>query len=141
MVRGHQENSERTIRYFGILYQQYVVNEQYFSLQKENPFFKSITCPKREYIDLLSAIFERCQKNSCLLQDEPAKKQEVKQGHFPFEHISKSIEYNTVNKWLNLLEPVRYMDKQNQNIDKQIMIMNVISMFCRDRNRKGVYPY
>lgn len=135
MVRGHQENSERTIRYFGILYQQYVINETYFSLQKENPFFKSITCPKREYIELISAIFQRCQKNSCLLQDESVNNQEKKGSHIPFEHVTKSIEYNTINKWLNLLEPVRYIDKQNQNIDKQIMIMNVISMFCRDKNR------
>lgn len=42
---------------------------------------------------------------------------------------------------MDLLEPVRFLDENNQNIDKQIMYLNVISMFCRNKEGEGVYPY
>jgi len=40
-----------------------------------------------------------------------------------------------------LLEPVKFVDEKNQNLEKQIAILNVISMYCRDKKGQGVYPY
>ena len=57
------------------------------------------------------------------------------------ENIERSSNQNIVQKWLDLLEPVRYMDADNQNIKKQLMVMSVISMFCRDKQGKAIYAY
>mmetsp|Transcript_30174 Transcript_30174/g.46106 ORF Transcript_30174/g.46106 Transcript_30174/m.46106 type:complete len:580 (-) Transcript_30174:7543-9282(-) len=57
------------------------------------------------------------------------------------ENIERSSELNQVHRWLDLLEPVKFIDKNNQNLEKQIMYMNVISMFCRDKEGGGVYTY
>jgi len=46
-----------------------------------------------------------------------------------------------VQKWLDLLEPVCFIDTTNQNLEKQIAILDVISMYCRDKDMNGVYPY
>ena len=106
----------------------------------ENPYFRSTTCPKKEYLTLIGDIFQRSLKNSQLLHSEDLNQQE-KDKAIPYEFIRPSVDYSTVQKWLGLLEPVRYVSKQNQNITKQIMIMNCITMSCRTKKGKGVYPY
>lgn len=57
------------------------------------------------------------------------------------ENIERSSNQNIIQKWLDLLEPVRYSDADNQNVKKQLMVMSVISMFCRDKAGKGIYAY
>ena len=49
------------------------------------------------------------------------------------ENIERSNALNLVHKWMDLIEPVKFVDEKNQNLEKQIMIMNVISMHCRDK--------
>ena len=49
------------------------------------------------------------------------------------ENIERSNALNIVHKWMDLIEPVKFVDENNQNLEKQIMIMNVISMHCRDK--------
>ena len=34
------------------------------------------------------------------------------------ENIERSSELNQVHKWLDLLEPVKFVDKHNQNLEK-----------------------
>lgn len=57
------------------------------------------------------------------------------------EIIERSQEVNQVKKWLELLEPVLFVDVTTQNLEKQITILNVISMYCRNQEGGGVYPY
>ena len=46
-----------------------------------------------------------------------------------------------MQRWLDLLEPVKFVDSNNQNLEKQISVLNVIAMYCRDREGQGVYAY
>ena len=57
------------------------------------------------------------------------------------DNIERSTSPNQVQKWLDLLEPVKFVNSKNQNLEQQIMILNVISMHCRDKSGNGVYPY
>lgn len=57
------------------------------------------------------------------------------------ENIDRSSNQNIIQKWLDLLEPVRFIDAENQNVKKQRMVMSVISMFCRDKVGNGIYAY
>ena len=36
----------------------------------------------------------------------------------PYGKITPSVDFATIGKWLGLLEPVRYRNKQDQNISK-----------------------
>ena len=49
------------------------------------------------------------------------------------DNIERSSQLNLVHKWMDLIEPVKFKDEKNQNLEKQIMIMQVISMHCRDK--------
>lgn len=55
--------------------------------------------------------------------------------------LEGSTDINQIQKWLDLLEPVKYVNADDQNLEKQISILNIISMFCRDKNGQGSYPY
>lgn len=48
---------------------------------------------------------------------------------------------NQLQKWLDLLETVRYTNDLNQNLAKQINITNIISMFCKDNQGRGIFTY
>jgi hypothetical protein len=57
------------------------------------------------------------------------------------EKAQSDGETNQVQKWLDLLEPVKFVTAQNQNLEKQILFMNIICMFCRNKEGQGIYPY
>jgi hypothetical protein len=57
------------------------------------------------------------------------------------EIIERSQEVNQVKKWLELIEPVHFVDVSNQNLEKQITVISTISMYCRNQTGGGVYPY
>ena len=42
--------------------------------------------------------------------------------------------------WVNgLIDSISYIKEDNENISKQILYMNVISMMCRDDDGAGLY--
>ena len=101
---------------------------------------------------MISQIYTRTQKNSVFIHNDRSANTLIEYGEkkdkflgidsqAAIENIERSSEINQVQKWLDLLEPVKFIDATNQNLDKQIAILNVISMFCRDQNYNGVYPY
>lgn len=104
-------------------------------------------------MSLITDIFKRSQKNASFIhQDRSANALiEIKidksttflaiDSKKAIENIERSNDINQVQKWLDLLEPVKFIDAQNQNLEKQIAVLNCISMFCRDKEGKGVYPY
>lgn len=47
---------------------------------------------------------------------------------------------NVMQKWVDRLESIRYMDG-DENISRQILYLNVISMMCRDDHGQGLYHY
>lgn len=47
---------------------------------------------------------------------------------------------NVMGKWIDRLESIRYLDG-DENISKQILYLNVISMMCRDDAGQGLYHY
>ena len=48
---------------------------------------------------------------------------------------------NQINKWAEMLDTVSYMDERDENITRQILYLNVISMMCRDSEGKGILHY
>jgi hypothetical protein len=46
-----------------------------------------------------------------------------------------------IKKWVDRLETIRYENDTNENISKQILYLNVISMICRDAEGKGIFQY
>lgn len=40
-----------------------------------------------------------------------------------------------------MLDTVSYMNERDENISRQILYLNVISMICRDDQGKGVHHY
>ena len=55
--------------------------------------------------------------------------------------IDKSVNPNLMDQWSLLLQPVTYLDDDNQNITNQILYITILNNYCIDRNGKGVYPY
>lgn len=45
-----------------------------------------------------------------------------------------------MQKWVDRLESIRFLDN-DENISKQILYLNVISMMCRDDKGNGLYHY
>jgi len=105
MIRAHRANSEKAVKYQGILYQHYIINEHYFIMKHQNKYFKSPTCPRIEYLQLINEIVSRIMKNSQLLHSEEQNK--LIDQNFP--SIERTIYFHTVNNWLGLLEPVKYL--------------------------------
>jgi hypothetical protein len=48
---------------------------------------------------------------------------------------------NVMAKWVNRLESIKYIDPTDENISRQILYLNVISMMCRDDHGNGLYTY
>lgn len=48
---------------------------------------------------------------------------------------------SAMKKWVDRLETIRYENESNENISKQILYLNVISMMCRDAEGKGIFQY
>ena len=46
---------------------------------------------------------------------------------------------SAMKKWVDRLETIRYENDSNENISKQILYLNVISMMCRDAEGKGIF--
>ena len=40
-----------------------------------------------------------------------------------------------------MLDTVSWMDEKDENLSKQMLYLNVISMMCRDQDGKGVHHY
>jgi hypothetical protein len=155
LCRGHRINSEKVTKFQGMFYQHYQVNDLYFQLSNINPNF---TAPNpHEFFKVIGKIFSRSQKysifmhhdrsaNSIVEFNKPVKNQiKLKElqnsgqamlginSKIAQENIERSNALNLVHKWMDLIEPVKFVDENNQNLEKQIMIMNVISMHCRDK--------
>ena len=57
------------------------------------------------------------------------------------EHNRESDGHGGVmQKWVDRLESIKFLDNE-ENISKQILYLNVISMMCRDDNGNGLYHY
>jgi hypothetical protein len=158
MSKGHRANSEAMTKYFNTLYQHYHVQENYFQLNIIHPDFKT-TNPKN-FMEVLGTLFMKAQKNSmfvhadrssnALVQHAPSKQEKAIENFNAYlgvdsnkaiQNIESSNDVNQIQKWLDLLEPVKFKNQEDQNLDKQITILNIISMFCRQKDGKGVYPY
>lgn len=55
--------------------------------------------------------------------------------------IERSAQGNQLTKWLDLLEPVSFVSESLENLRRQTMYMNVLSMYARDQEGNGVYVY
>lgn len=71
LIRAHRNNSERTTKYFSVLFQHFQVHERYIELSIANPSFHTEASP--EFISMIGDIFRRAQKNSVFIfQDRSA---------------------------------------------------------------------
>lgn len=164
MAKTHRANSEKLTKYFNTFYQHYQVQEHYFQLSHLNPNFK--TRSPKILMRIIGELFKKAQKNAMyvfsdraagtLVEHAPTKEQKQQsQGDRHGDRstfvavdsdaankvIEGSTDINQIQKWLDLLEPVKFKGPDDQNLETQITILNIISMFCRDRDGKGVYPY
>lgn len=110
LLRDHQGNCELATKYQSVFYQQYTSHQKYFLLQA-NPYFFSMTCPKSEFLFLIEQIFVRMMKNSQLVHEYVNK--EINGESPPYTFIDKTTDSYTVQRWLDVLAPVKYINKEN----------------------------
>lgn len=140
MVRDHNGNSELAAKYQSVLYQVYCAHEKFFLLGLRNVYFQSPSCPNRQFLVLIGEIFKRMMKNAKLLHSITDEEPELEKPT-PFKTIEKTVDSYTVQKWLAVLGPVRFLSKNDQNVDKQIMVLQVLANMCKGYDEQGVYPY
>jgi hypothetical protein len=140
MVRDHQGNSEVATKYQSILYQYYTAHERFFLVGQVNEYFQSATCPNRQFLFLISEVFRRMMKNAQLLHSITDEEPELEKPT-PYKSIEKTVDSYTVQKWLGVLGPVRFLNQGDQNLEKQVMILRVLAKFCRGHDERGVHPY
>lgn len=152
MAKTHRANSEKMTKYFNTFYQHYQVQEHYFQLSLLNPNFK--TRSPKILMRIIGELFKKAQKNAMfvfsdraagtLVEHVPTKEQKLVSGadrstfvavdsEAAAKVIEGSTDINQVQKWLDLLEPVKFKSPDDQNLETQITILNIVSMFCRDR--------
>ena len=69
MIRSNEWNSEASVKYQSILYQHYILNEQYETMYTCNPYFKSTELPNKDMLPVIRQIFTRTFKNSHLVEN------------------------------------------------------------------------
>jgi hypothetical protein len=85
-------------------------------LSQTNPHFQSTTCPDRQFLFLIAETFRRMMKNSQLLHSISKERDESERA-IPYRSIEKTVDCYTVQKWLDVLGPVRFLNKEDQNLD------------------------
>jgi hypothetical protein len=48
---------------------------------------------------------------------------------------------NQMDKWLEMLDMIVYLDEETETISRQILYLKVISLFCRDNDGNGLLRY